>query len=700
MKRNTLTTLWTIGLALLATTLATQTAHAAGFTAKQRLSHLQFLYGKFNALPGKSVAADAKAMSDLLKKYPKVFNWVGVQDACVSARWVDGPVVVFNVLPTVSNTVLPSATPLATPLATVLAVEAEAAPTALSAEKAKAIRDANAAAPAAQLPAQKQARVLCTFPDTQKFADKLRAVVGSDRFQYTLVSSDATVEGLKKVQGDGLFYLDAHAGTVKVAGVPTCFVQTATPIALDSLGEPVNLADMKALRLVAMFTIENQVDDKGDLVKRKIYTRYGFGPKFVRDYKWSFGRHSFAWVNACYAANPPMRDAFFAAGASVYGGWTKSVRNIRAVDAGHFLLDRLLGANELRGMSGSFPPELIPQRAFSLDELTPELAKKKLDVDVTDDGEAKLVFERNTPKGHFGLLAPSIWWMYPDDQDDTLHLLGSFGDDPGDGNREVVIGGKDATGVVWKPDEIVCFLPGLESPGGYGDVYVTSRFAASNLARLTKWEGFFHYTHDDYMTLEYTIAARVFLRGDIRSVRHAPGSTPVPMEFIGLLSDHNSRAQFKASGHAEWQADRDRVFTWDWTGSRSFSNDRWGAGDSVTLFGSPDLANRKWETGLAVGHHDGLLINELYNNGTESFTYEHLVNVQPKIYGPSEKLTLRFDAKWNVAPGDTGWKEVDEVNGPFESQRGGFVTKARVQWPEGIKATAAPIGPFEKYQGS
>jgi hypothetical protein len=515
----------TAGLVALGTIVLGSTAQGQTTIPPQnRINQLKSLTDVLQTLPGDDAAADAQQMLATVKS-KTVFSESGIQGSTVWAKWKDGPMVAINVVPTVTVRTDIDAPPAQAAPAQAAIASPEAPLEAVADRQAASVEvSATATTDKLDLPTSRQARILATFAEGIKKADKLASVLSNSRLNYNVISRDASLAALRTVSGDGLFYMDAHAGTVIVNGLPMCFVQTGTPVELDSLGKPIVNDDLTALRLVAMCSVEKVIDADGDLIEKKIYTNYGFGPRWVRHYKWHFSKGSLVWINACYAANPALRDAFLNAGASGYLGWTKSVRNMRAIDAGHFLLDRLLGANELSGMSGSFPPETPKQRAFPISMLLPELEKKGLDKDKTPDGDASLIFTRRAENGDFGILAPSIRRMKVDEEHKEIRFTGFFGKDPGTEGR-VEIEGTKLKVKSWEPRRITCELPEY-GPGSSGLAEVIVREHHSNIVPLTEWNGRVDYELKSLGTLKEVFGWPVRFRHDAHLFRDLPGERP------------------------------------------------------------------------------------------------------------------------------------------------------------------------------
>ncbi|TEU16392.1 MAG: hypothetical protein E3J21_10775 [Anaerolineales bacterium] len=205
---------------------------------------------------------------------------------------------------------------------------------------------------------------------------------------YQLAAGDATVEGLKKVSGDGIFYFNTHGGwltkikfcgRIKLDGI--FYFNTHGGWRPNIHGErvyglftstPVNDAndillkedlDKGRLRYASAphdinpdFDPEVDPDPRSEECKnadppcKKPYTNashYAITAKFVEHYM-SFGGNSFVYIDACSSETNEIKQAFLGKpGVSVHAGWTGSVGNGFGTSATRFLFDGLLGTFSL-----------------------------------------------------------------------------------------------------------------------------------------------------------------------------------------------------------------------------------------------------------------------------------------------------------------------------------------------------------------
>lgn len=393
---------------------------------------------------------------------------------------------------------------------------------------------------------------------------------------YHVISGGAaTVDELKAVSGDGIFYLDAH-GAVSSAG--TTLISTGT-VATDAL-DKTYLDDFSSSpshpqRLMRgsapIYSADNKVTYR---------TIYCITPAFVRAYM-KFGANSLVIFNTCESRKrTDMRDACFDAGASVFGGWTEPVDSAEANETALFLFDRLLGSNEIT-------PEDPPQRAFDYSSIATQMANrfrqgKPYHLDVSNPKVnflnlnltyATFHLDANPAagKGDFGLLNPSIRsFVFNRDASKKLYvsLSGAFGTTQG----QVSLGGANLTLKQWTSTVIDAYVP---EPVAAADLVVTVNGRASNAAPVTRWDGKVHLTqtYTDQGSLTWTANWNLSFLGDARGYRLAPGDSPSPAGSSGPATK-SSTATYTASG--------------SYTDSIGATT-TWSGGGSLTLVDSPVL---------------------------------------------------------------------------------------------------------------
>jgi hypothetical protein len=328
----------------------------------------------------------------------------------------------------------------------------------------------------------------------------------------------ATVEGLKAVRGDGVFYINTH-GAVGIDGnqTPQYALWTATPFDIANL-----TATYKQMLLDGELAVVVQKtnDPQGGCSN---LAHYGVTALFVNRYM-RFAKHSLVVIDACESASVAaidMRQAFANAGASVYVGWTRKVNDSFAYSAMKYMIDRLLGVNRIS-------PESPKQRAFNIDDVREDMATNR---NLVDDPYQHAILTVFHMKDDFGLLSPSIQFLSVEEgaSQSELIIAGMFGTDPGSGHRAVKINDQALDVIEWQPNLIRCDLP-VAGASAAGTVVVEVGAGAnprlSNAVNLTEWRGEMKYERDDPGNQRADMTLKVHFRADVHSFRDKPHETP------------------------------------------------------------------------------------------------------------------------------------------------------------------------------
>jgi hypothetical protein len=368
---------------------------------------------------------------------------------------------------------------------------------------------------------------------------------------YT-VHSNASVEFLKNMPKLGAFYMQTHAGEIKLRNSEDKLyaVWTGSNRAKDGSTDEAHAADL-ADGSLTYFTGRFWPNAQ----QQGFATRYAFTERFVSKY-WSgkFGKGSFFFLNGCNSQTEAAEDFKFmvaAAGAKAFAGWTSNVVGGDALVTAAFIFDALLG-----GTLGTTEP---PTRAFNYDDIwlameqttRPDKPYSLLDSMSPTHAPAKLELD---VFGQPQSLAPSIERLHVQENDGELILTGIFGSDEG-----VVFLGDDVLQVLeWEPHQIRCKI----TPSQAGPVKVVVHGAqTSNFAVLAKWTGTASYLLKEAGSLMEKIDFSIQFRGDPRDFRNRPGENPVKGS---LLASHSlvTSASYVASGSYS-----DDGYSVSWSGS-------------------------------------------------------------------------------------------------------------------------------------
>ena len=363
---------------------------------------------------------------------------------------------------------------------------------------------------------------------------------------YVPVNEAATVENLRHVGGDGVFYFGGHGGSFETSSGNAYALATAElpnptrdkQLEADLIPNP-PASGLTRNRLV-YFEALSDVKNGKELVG--VY--YGFTSQFIRDYWGQFSPGSLVYIDSCSSASPGafgIRDAVKEKGASVYAGWTDTVHGPVMFEASRFVFDRLLGANKIYPEGDGFK-----QRPFDYLSVAVDLPLHQLGHDQASG--ANLAFTAFPTNGNSQtLLAPSIWFMEVDSYFNILTIQGEFGDDPGTSNRIVTVGGQQIHVITWANNQIICDLP-VSGPGSSGEVIVTVRQQKSNTAYLTEWEGDFTHTVTGQGSLKQTATYHIRIRADIRLVRNHIHEVPNLIADRAVVATEDSGYSYECSG--------------------------------------------------------------------------------------------------------------------------------------------------------
>jgi hypothetical protein len=237
------------------------------------------------------------------------------------------------------------------------------------------------------IPASRQARLLDPFSH-DSFGRALRSPIDDHLVPwltgagYSPIRGQGSVDSLRAVKGDGVFYIDTHGvsgvkrGPNEVFGLMT--------------GESVYPDDPAAQAQWEADLDEGRLEYTSD---RSRDNRYFMTHKFVKHYM-SFSEGAFVFINACSSdVEPAFRQAFLDKGAAVYAGWTSPVTDPTANIVAKFYFDRLLGRNQFHSDGASanqvsrepqIPLESPKQRPFDFASLFHDMQRRNLDLDHLD----------------------------------------------------------------------------------------------------------------------------------------------------------------------------------------------------------------------------------------------------------------------------------------------------------------------------
>lgn len=335
---------------------------------------------------------------------------------------------------------------------------------------------------------------------------------------YTLDKLKGSIENLKKVKNEGIFYFNTHGGSGKLKNGKEVYRLWTTDSATVSNNRKY-AADLKKGNLCYMMAHHDYGPDRRPAAE----LHYAITGGFVEEYM-SFASYALLYLDACSSfTNTDFQFSFLkkTSHTGTYFGWTHDVGDETAYKTAKYVFDRLLGVNFER-------PESPKQRAFDLKSVFADMLRKDIGVyHDREEGFTALLSYKESP-GSNVLLLPTIAYMHVDELNDLLYIYGSFGDESSPGTRKVTINNQEVEIDFWSELLVMCRIK-PSGPGSAGDVVVHIGDHKSNARRLTEWRGEIKYTYPSAGSLSESITFKVHLRADVHHYRKDAGEKPVPI---------------------------------------------------------------------------------------------------------------------------------------------------------------------------
>jgi hypothetical protein len=374
--------------------------------------------------------------------------------------------------------------------------------------------------------------------------------------------ADASVETLKNLQGDGVFFLQAHGGDGEVHDPKTNSRVIEYILSTSSLWsvEQSNKYARQNMFKDGLLGVCEAVADRDPATQQLIDKRYfTITTRFIKKY-WMFAENSFVFIDACNSIRLKETMTSAEVGVSVYGGYI-STANDYCLDSVLFLFDRMLGANEITPRE-----EIAPQRPFDYHSIALDMERKGLNP-IPRKPDCKILF--GLGPGNFGLLAPSLKVMSVLAYRSRLELTGLFGKDPGEKNRRVQMESVALPVESWEPERIVCHLPGPEIESA-GEVTVINRGRLSNSRWLTRWTGTVQINRSsDEGRLHLIADFFLVFASDPWPYRERAGDKPVDNKYWTISSMAGSTCMWNASGEVSGVVNYQNQVVERWTGKGS-----------------------------------------------------------------------------------------------------------------------------------
>ncbi len=457
----------------------------------QRAQVLSAVEDEYERLCDGAISTSSEAVAAFMRTRPEYRRVKVMPDGCVCGEFTDGQ------LHVVGNNQRNGQPRPATPVAhTTLDAPARRSKATLG-----ATRDARPAAdgdvPLAGVPSSPVGVSAATFLSYAEADGSAGSIENHDRWLRNagidlLPSWTPTVENLKALPETGFFNWITHGGMLQAGGGISHALMTDTPADLAAI--VAHLLDLQAGNLI--YYTGQYLYSRG---KWASDTYLAITPAFIERYRWRFSTNSIVLIHACASDHEGFREAFRAAGAGVYGGWSHPVFVLAAVNAMHWMLDKFVASN----LGVPTPnPRNRPHDYEAIKRAGDEAGMTIYD-DPSEGGNVEFRFTRLNDAP--GALLPSMARMAVQENQGRLTLFGSFGQVRG----KVFVGTTLATdpsgnenylpwrpaGTVteltvldWAADEVTVELP-RSGAGSAGYVAVRVGRRWGNARALTRWNG-------------------------------------------------------------------------------------------------------------------------------------------------------------------------------------------------------------------
>lgn len=609
---------------------------------EQRLAALQAVVADYQRLCDGAIRADSQAVANLMRARPEYRLVTVMPDGCVCGEFIDGQIHV------VANNLHPG-----TAGAPARSRATESLPQAFGGSGRSSVPRASedlpprttlAAAPQRVLPGVPVSPLAISASSFINFAHQDGDVADISLFESHMKNAGVEVledwwpgvAQMKAMPELGFFSWLTHGGMLQSSGAITHALMTRTPADLENIVG--HLTDLQAGNLV--YYTGQYLFSRGRWAAENFLA---ITPEFIRRYNWRFSRDSIVLIHACASDFAGFREAFRAAGASLYGGWSHPVWVHAAAFSMAWMLDKFVAGNT------AVPTPSPRHRPFTYDVI------KRVGSDISwlsydDPSEGGLVEFRFTRlNGDPGGLLPSTVRMEVDESLGRLTLYGSFGVTPGrvfvgtaldlDGKNYVAYRPLHLDGQItelsvheWTPSAVSVHLP-RSGPGAAGYVAVRVGQRWSNLRAVTRWNGQMtvRSAGPGGLRLEHTLNYSV--RCDIGYWRDEPygelQSTLVT--FTATPFDAPSHWTWTATGqHSHTDVPNQETTTVQWSGTQRFDLPQRGTPLDpryYSVFGLVDREQSQFRFAISGGATGAMTVVETVTTPFGSTTRERLYNI-------------------------------------------------------------------------
>jgi hypothetical protein len=457
---------------------------------------------------------------------------------------------------------------------------------------------------------------------------------------YVLRNKDATLDNFRGLTNISAMYLSTHGGEAKSGAGPDRvfnFVMLTTT--------PVNAANEVAGTLHDDL-VSGRVGyslDPVDAARPNPKWKYGITPAFVTA-NWSFNSVSMLYAAVCESGDATdFQNACKGKKLDTYIGWSGDVRGDVGEFAGEILLDRMMGANKFEAADK-------PRRAYTIADALSEVTRENADHyqdGPPPQGSGMLATLKPISFGNqFGVLAPSIKFIVMDEKNSLMRILGQFGADPGESNRDVKINGNSYGAKItsWSTNMILVKVPASQTdPDFAGKINVVVRNQESNTVDMTKITGKLTYTQKSLGSLQTAITIDFYIRADLQKIRTHVNDDPTRPDQ-NIVSIQTSKCTITNSGVFNDPTTGETV---TWNGTYTPVNKYFNVANNTSYYtctGFLDSAARTISFDVNVDSNASRHIIQTVNGNHSSF--DEFVSMAKEIYpGTVGLVPVKFDGQ-------------------------------------------------------
>lgn len=392
-------------------------------------------------------------------------------------------------------------------------------------------------------------------------------------------SDPASLDQLKTVSGDGVFFYTGYGAHIPMELKPISILSSSTVVVREGKIERSIRADLKAQRAAI---VSCPVPGEGGVAEVSWTSRVGITELFINHYKWSFPKNSVVFINAPFSK--PLESAFLARGANTFLGWDAVPSVCQQIAVGKDLMHLFAGTDYRKGSKGSIPAQ-PPLRSCGLRETLEYLADEGLlSVGAAPGESGSLTVSAPRNGAIANQMRPSIESLTVDEIRGQVLVRGQLGEaspekkvwisgtlPEGTGLLETAdgrIAGKDLVTGQWTTRSAAAYLIGNF---GSGWVQIKEGNRWSNAVPLTEIGLKVEFDLASAGSLAINVTFDLSVRGMLQGYRLNPSDDPLKNgSKVPMTNTMDMLANWTASGSAT-HTDGETTTTISWTGGGQVS---------------------------------------------------------------------------------------------------------------------------------